>query len=349
MKQRIMVFVFVISTMLACSVGPIFNHDEATETSQEITTHPELPPQNPGEDTAQTADDTSGPALAVANPIAFVAVAWCVPGSGREILSMQPDGSNIVCLTKTRGEDNEPNWSDDGQKIVFISDRNGGRDIYLMNPDGSDQQQITFTEAEEFYPAFSPDGTSIVYTVPEESTHHLETMDLNTGEVSIVEFEKIKTSSCIYPDWSPDGKWLLFSCFGGGQAGIYKSHPNGSDLQLLQAGPLHYPVWSPDGKMIALDGEPAGCKFEVYVMNADGSGMRQVTEHPEGCGGYNKHPAWSPDGKKLIYSSYRMYDGKNGAELFSINLDGSDETQLTFSYQDDLFNSPLYPVWSLTR
>jgi Tol biopolymer transport system component len=98
--------------------------------------------------------------------------------------------------------------------------------------------------------------------------------------------------------------------------------------------------------MIALDGEPAGCKFEVYVMKSDGSGMKQVTENPEGCGGYNKHPAWSPDGKKLIFNSQRTFPEGQGYELFSINLDGSGETQLTDSSTVELYRSPFDAVWS---
>lgn len=345
MKQRMIVFVLVMSVILACSIDPIFNEREITENPSIETTFPELPPQSLNE-----GSDPSGQILSEIPPVAFVATAWCVPGSGREILLMNPDGSGIVCITNMRGQDNDPNWSADGQKIVFVSDRSGGRDLFLMNPDGSEQQQISFTDANEFYPAFSPDGEYIVYASESSGIHKLETMELYTGDVSPVEFQNVKSYNCIYPEWSPDGEWLVFSCFGEDlKAGIYISHPDGSDLQLLQAGPLHHPVWSPDGKMIAFDGEPAGCKFEVYTMKADGSEMRQITEHPECCGGYNKHPAWSPDGDLLIFSSYRKYADTNGSELFSINLDGSGEKQLTFSYNEDLFNSPIDAVWNPVR
>jgi len=345
MKQRILVFVLVLSVMLACSIDPLFRKREITQNPPVSTTLPELPPQN-----LDLEADPTTPLLTDIPPIAFVATAWCVPGSGSEILLMNADGSGIVCVTKMRGQDNDPNWSADGQKIVFVSDRNGGSEIFLMNPDGSDQQQITFTDANEFYPAFSPDGEYIVYASEISGIHHLETMELDTGAVSRIEFNNMKSYNCVYPEWSPDGDWLVFSCFGEDlKAGIYKSHPDGSDLQLLQAGPLHHPVWSPDGKLIAFDGEPAGCKFEIYVMKSDGSGMRQITEHPEGCGGFNKHPAWSPDGEKLIFNSYRKFGDTNGSELFSINLDGSGEKQLTFSYNEELFTSPIDAVWSPVR
>ena len=134
-----------------------------------------------------------------------------------------------------------------------------------------------------------------------------------------------------YPDWSPDGEMILFSRFGGGTAGIYRMNADGSGAVLLQAGPLHNPQWSPDGHQIAFDGEPGGCKFEVYIMEADGSGMRAVTDHPLGCGGYDKHPTWSPDGGKLIFwSSPRDLHNASGNEnLFVISVEGGGETQLT--------------------
>ncbi len=111
-------------------------------------------------------------------------------------------------------------------------------------------------------------------------------------------------------------------------------------------GPLHSPQWSPDGSQIAFDGEPAGCKFEVYVMNADGSKMRAITEHPMGCGGYDKHPSWSPDGKQLLFwSDSRDAQHTENENIFLVNVDGTGETQLT--HTNTVLNSGGFdPDWS---
>ncbi len=60
---------------------------------------------------------------------------------------------------------------------------------------------------------------------------------------------------------------------------------------------------------------------EVYLMNADGSGLTQLTNSPA----IDAQPAWSPDGKKIAFVSDR--DGKN--DIYVINTDGSDQARLT--------------------
>ena len=59
--------------------------------------------------------------------------------------------------------DQEPEWSPDGKRILFDSDRAGDADIYVMAPDGSGLQQITSSVAKEDHGAWSPDGHLIAY------------------------------------------------------------------------------------------------------------------------------------------------------------------------------------------
>jgi TolB protein len=76
-----------------------------------------------------------------------------------------------------------------------------------------------------------------------------------------------------------------------------------------------------------------GSRFDVYVINVDGSGLQRLTSG----NGSNEGPSWSPDGRFLVFSStrtgvpqlYRMYD------------DGSGQQQLTF-----VEGGALSPVWS---
>jgi hypothetical protein len=118
----------------------------------------------------------------------------------------------------------------------------------------------------------------------------------------------------------------------------------GGNVKLLAAGPLHSPAWSPDGKWIALDGDPGDCKFEVYIMQADGSDLHAITSHPDSCGGYNKHPTWSPEGDWIVFWSQRS-DPKY-TDLYKIKRDGSEETQITFSeINQGIYNSPTDPAW----
>ena len=293
--------------------------------------------QESGGETKPTVPPAATATIALPRPpstarIAFWTTGWSVPGASQEIFVMNTDGTGITPISNTRGDDSYPSWSPDGKRIAFTSHRDGNWEIYVMNADGSDQTRLTHSPETELYPRWSPDGTKIIFSrFIKPGLADIFVMDVDGSDVT--RLTDTPNSSEEYPDWSPDGKTIAFSRFGGGTAGIYLMDADGSHVRLIQAGPLHFPRWSRDGKYIAFDGQPAGCKFEIYVMKADGTEMRQVTEHPLSCAGSNKSPSWSPDGKQLVYYSLHRFEGSS-FDIFIINVDGSGETPLTHGMTD---------------
>ena len=109
--------------------------------------------------------------------------------------------------------------------------------------------------------------------------------------------------------------------------------------QLTTALKVNYrdrPVWSPDSQKIAfvVNGEFIGQDqtSEIYVVNADGTNLRQLTQ----TGGANLNPQWSPDGKQLVFYGYAVsaFDDIGSTtslrtEVFRMNADGSDLINLT--------------------
>src|SRR5882672_823214 len=197
-------------------------------------------------------------------------------------------------------------------KIAFVTNRNGPPgEIYVMNPDGSDQRNITKSPASETRPAFSPDGTKIAFV---RDFNGIFVMNPDgSGQTQILDgpsmgFRAGSISS--FPDWSPDGKKIVFN-------GAMKGSPDGADIYVINADGTGLtrlttdpaddacPAWSPDGKKIAFasirDRVPNEVNYEIYVMNADGSNQTRITNNTK----FDAGPAWSPDGKRMAFTSRR--------------------------------------------
>jgi Tol biopolymer transport system component len=80
-----------------------------------------------------------------------------------QIYTMNVDGSNVVRLTHTLARNFHPDWSPDGRRIAFVSERDGQSEIYVMNADGTDQRRLTFNIGSVRTPHWSPDGTHILF------------------------------------------------------------------------------------------------------------------------------------------------------------------------------------------
>jgi Tol biopolymer transport system component len=136
--------------------------------------------------------------------------------------------------------------------------------------------------------------------------------------------------------WAPDGKHILFnSARDGGKPHLYLMNPDGSGLmRLCPHSNLweEYSSWSPDGTKIAFSSNVGFSSWVIYVMNADCSGLRQLTNGPGEDGGQR----WSPDGKKMAFTSNRT----GQAEVYLMNVDGSQQTRLTTSPKATSFSGP---------
>jgi Tol biopolymer transport system component len=123
--------------------------------------------------------------------------------------------------------------------------------------------------------------------------------------------------------------------------GLYVMNADGTGLRRLTRnatfGPGSIgPVWSPDGRKLAFvkrverGGAPCrpggSCDSEVYVMNADGTGLRRLTRNTVTDGS----PVWLPDGRIGFVRSIRDSNGRSSRDaIYVMNADGSDQRRLT--------------------
>jgi Tol biopolymer transport system component len=127
------------------------------------------------------------------------------------------------------------------------------------------------------------------------------------------------------------------------QRQIFTVNPDGSGLtQLTFDGSNGFPGWSADGKKIVFQSNritPTDTDgwWEIWVMNADGSGQTQITSTPVSI--ENMYPAFSPDGSKIVFVSNRP--PSTTSDIWVMNVDGSNPHQLTSTSDYEI-----YPVWS---
>ena len=130
-------------------------------------------------------------------------------------------------------------WSPDGSRIAFHSDRDDNDEIYVMDADGSNQINLTNSSSRDVGPVWSPDGSRIAFTSfpPGTLDAYIYVMDADGSN-------QINLSGGQEPAWSPDGSHIAFSRHPGD---IYIMNADGSNVANLtdDAALDTAPTWSP--------------------------------------------------------------------------------------------------------
>ena len=278
---------------------------------------------------------------------------------------------NIKQLTQG-GENAEAYFSLDGTKLIFqrTTKEYPCDQIYMMNLDGSDMKLVSNGKGRTTCAFFNPDGKTFVYAstflggaecppVPGKEQGYVwpiyESYDIFKANIDGSNLTRL-TRTVGYDaeaTVAKDGR-IVFTSVRDGDMEIYSMAPDGSDVKRLTnlPGPDGGAFFSADGSMIVFRGRhpdpgperdtyfdllkkglwrPTG--LNVYVMNRDGSNLRQVTKHP----GANWAPYFAPDGKRIIFAS-NMKDPKgSNFDLYLINVDGTGLEQVTIDKAFDGF------------
>lgn len=246
-----------------------------------------------------------------------------LPKYAQDIFTSNPDGTDEVNLTDNGAAlDIYPAWSPDGTRIAFSSNRDGNFDLYTMAADGSDVQQVTFTYGIEyeggsvdyftaFYPTWSPDGTQLAFSGYRVNPFTFEVYVTAIGQTEETYTERMVTDptdfqSSSQPDWSPVGDQLLYTQGFAYANDVWRIGVDGTEATNLTDffSQDFNGAWSPDGTRIAfISGRDHGSDpfhpdaTDVYVMQADGTGVVRVTTDNV----TEEDVEWSPDGTQMIF------------------------------------------------
>ena len=218
-------------------------------------------------------------------------------------------------------------FSADGSQMIFQSEREADNpfyQMYLMDLESGDVRRVSPGYGKTTCGWISPDKKRVIFASTQDDpearkkmadeiafrksgqtrryawdydpTYEIQEFDLATGKYRNLTNKLGYDAEGAY---SPDGKQIVFSS----NRNIYARTPTEAEKKQLELDPAYF--------------------LDVYVMNADGSNVRRLTNVP----GYDGGTFWSPDGKRIIWRRFSE-DGAR-AEVYTMNADGSDQRKIT--------------------
>ena len=251
-------------------------------------------------------------------------------------------------LSNAGGRNSWPMLSADRRTIIYINYAAGT--LRTIAADGTGDRRLITSQpkgcGEIARASWSPADQSIMVVEcrAEDRPDRLLVIKLDGTVVRRLETNEPRVED---PMISPDGRtvtyWAAETSDGPNGGSIYTLAMDGSSppVQLTdrRAGSDADPTWSPDGTMIAFRRRVSADNFDVYLMRADGSGVRPVATGPA----VEEKPSWSPDGRQMMIISNRDASGEPGKtyDAYVLDIDGGTPRPLGLSA-----NVVLTPAWS---
>jgi len=220
-----------------------------------------------------------------------------------------------------------------GSLILFWSDT-PWPSLWSIRPDGSHRTRVFRTRQNCKRPVLSPDRRWIAFDGTPPGQRPLSQFDIQvmrrdgTERRTLVPSPDRETD----PQWSPDGTRLSYVRLAKAdeedfrKSWIWTVRPDGTGAKRLVLG--NNARWSPDGKRLVFSAPTAHSDGDLFVINADGSGLSRLLSTPR-----LEWPSdWSPNGRKILFT--RELPG--GTDVYSMDADGSSVRRLTHARGEDI-------------
>jgi len=244
-----------------------------------------------------------------------------------QIFTMNIDGTNKQLVSTGMGRTTCAYYLPGDEKIIYASthladddcppppDRSKGYvwklyesfDIFSANADGTEVTQLTFADGYDAEATVSPRGDKVVFTSTRDGDPELYLMNTDGSDQTRLTFEKGYDGGAFF---SQDGSKIVF------RASRPKTEEELADYEYLAQNGMFRPSI-----------------LEIYVMDSDGSNIRQVTNF----GKASFAPFFHPDGRRIIFSSNVNSDNGRNFDLYLINSDGTGVEQITLNETFDGF------------
>ena len=198
------------------------------------------------------------------------------------------EGSRLIRLTNFIGNVISPSFSPDGTRILFANRAAEGPTSLWTVANTGENADLLYAGPNTIVAAdWSPDGTEIAFAMAVNQPNAYEVFIMGSDGSNVQQLTNGLAGIGGSLDWSPDGRYLLIYAGPQGDKNIFRIDVQAKTAaQLTNGGNNAASSYSPDGQWIAFNSLRNNDQADIFIMRADGSDMRQVTDNPE--------PDWQP-------------------------------------------------------
>ncbi|MDQ4120662.1 MAG: hypothetical protein M3209_04350 [Acidobacteriota bacterium] len=173
-------------------------------------------------------------------------IAFTDESNDSNIWRIVPGESARKFIASTRA-DHSPQFSPDGSRVVFVSDRTSSQEIWIADREGKNQRQLTDSKSSTGSPRFSPDGKFVAFDATSGNTKDIFIISSDGGAPRRLTDSR---SRSVLPAWSADGRFVYFCSDQSGDLNVWKIAATGGEAKQITKQGGFESFASPDGKEI---------------------------------------------------------------------------------------------------